>query len=61
MVSIVAGLGAGGPRVQSMSPGRGKIFSPLPVVQIGSGTHPASSAVGTRGFFPRSKAIRAWG
>jgi hypothetical protein len=34
-------------------------FSPLHVVPIGSGTHPASYSEGIRGSFPRGKATWA--
>jgi hypothetical protein len=37
-------------------PGRGKRFSPLHSVQTGSGPHPTSSTMGTRGSFPGNKA-----
>jgi len=35
-------------------------FSLRHCVQNGSGAHPASSLVGTRGSFPGSKAAEAW-
>jgi len=35
-------------------------FPPHPRVHTGSGTHPASCPVDTRGSFPRSKAAGAW-
>jgi len=40
-------------------PGRTKIFFLLHNIQIGSGVHPASYAVGMRGTFQGSKAAAA--
>jgi hypothetical protein len=59
-VGIENGYGAGGPRGQSSSPGRGKNFSPLHVVQIGSAAHPASYPMGHGGSFLGGKAAGAW-
>jgi hypothetical protein len=42
---------------RSSSPGMVKNF--LPVVQTGSGAHPASFPMGPGGFFPGGKATRA--
>jgi len=35
-------------------------FSPYHRVQTGSGAHPASYTIGTRGSFPGGKAAGAW-
>jgi hypothetical protein len=43
---------------RSSSPGSVKNF--LHVVQTGSGAHPASYPMGTRGSFPEGKAAGAW-
>jgi hypothetical protein len=51
-------LRAGRPRGRSSSPGMGQDFSPLHVVQTGSGAHPASYPMGTGGPFPGGKAAR---
>jgi hypothetical protein len=41
-------------------PGRDRDFSCLHNVQTGSGAHPASYSMSTRGFFPGVKATGAW-
>jgi hypothetical protein len=47
-------LRAGRPRGRSSRPGGWKIFT-SPIVQTGSGVHPTSYTMGTRGSFPRVK------
>jgi hypothetical protein len=44
-----------GQRVQSSSPGKGRDFSLLHVVQPGSEAHPASHLMGTGAYFPGIK------
>jgi hypothetical protein len=51
-------LWAGRPRGRSSSPSRVKNF--LHVTQTGSWVHPTSYPIGTRGSFPKGKAVEAW-
>jgi hypothetical protein len=50
---------AGQMRKQDSIPSRNKNLSLLHSIQTGSGIHPASYAMGKRGFFPESKVPRA--
>jgi hypothetical protein len=44
----------------SLIPGRERDFSLHHSVDTGSGAHPASYTMGTKGFFPRGKEARDW-
>jgi hypothetical protein len=57
-VGVVTGYGLDGRGVGVRVP-VGVRFSPLHVVQTGSGAHPASYPMGTGGSFPRGKAAGA--
>jgi hypothetical protein len=53
--SIVSDYGLDDRAVEVRSPAEAKDFSSILCVQTGSGAHPASCTVGTRGSFPGGK------
>jgi hypothetical protein len=57
-IALGYGLDNRGSRVRF--PAKAGNFSPHDRVQNGSGTHPASYPMGTRGTFPEGKAAGAW-
>jgi hypothetical protein len=54
--STVSDYGLDDRAIGVQSPAGAKDFSSILFVQTGSGAHPASSPMGTRGPFPRGKA-----
>jgi hypothetical protein len=54
-VGIATALRAGRPGVEEYESRQGQDFSPLYVVQTGSGAHPASYPMGVGGSFPEDK------
>jgi hypothetical protein len=55
-VSIVSGYGLDDRAIEVLSPAGAKDFSSSLCVQTGSGAHPVSCTMGTRGPFPGAKA-----
>jgi hypothetical protein len=53
----VSGYGLDDRAIRVRSPAGAKDFSSNLCVQTGSGAHPASCTMGTRGPFPRGKAL----
>jgi hypothetical protein len=52
----LSGCGLDNRAIKVRSPAEARVFSSSPCVQTGSGAHPASYTIGTRGPFPGGKA-----